>query len=153
MKINSQASLTAHREIFIQAPSEVVWKTHTDINAWSQWQPGITTAKLAGPLAVGSIFQFKSGGLTITSTIQVIEPNQRIGWTGQALGTQASHIWLLTPHPNGTLLTTEESMAGWLVSLLKFVMPKFLENSLDTWLQSLKSKAEGSTNLSLSEAK
>jgi hypothetical protein len=146
MRINHQAPLIAHQEILIQAPPEVVWKTHTDINAWSQWQPGISTAKLAGSLAVGSIFQFKSGGLTITATIQVVEPNQRIGWTGQALGAQARHIWLLTSHQNGTLLTTDESMEGWLVSLLKLIMPKFLERSLDTWLQSLKSKAESSSH-------
>jgi hypothetical protein len=101
---------------------------------------------LAGPLAIGSIFQFKSGGLTITATIQVVEPNQQIGWTGRASGTQASHVWRLTPRPNGTLLTTEESMEGWLVSLLKFIMPKFLERSLDTWLQSLKGKAESSSH-------
>jgi uncharacterized protein YndB with AHSA1/START domain len=145
MKINPQASLTAHKEIFIRAPSEIVWKMHTDIDAWSQWQPGITMAKLEGPLAVGSLFQFKSGGLTITATIQMVEPNQRIGWTGQALGTQARHVWLLTPQHDGTLLTTDESMTGWLVSLLKLVMPKFLERSLETWLQSLKSKAESNS--------
>jgi hypothetical protein len=145
MRINDQAALIAHREIFIQAPAEAVWKLHTDINAWSQWQPGITTSNLAGPLAVGSIFQFKSGGLAITATIQVVEPNQQIGWTGQALGAQARHIWRLTPHQNGTLLTTDESMEGWLVSILKLIMPKFLERSLDTWLESLKSKAEGSS--------
>jgi uncharacterized protein YndB with AHSA1/START domain len=146
MKINHQAPLIAHQEIFIQAPPEVVWKIQTDINTWSQWQPGITMAKLEGPLAVGSIFQFKSGGLIITATIQVVEPNQRIGWTGQTLGTQASHVWLLTPHQNGTLLTTDESMGGWLVSLLKLLMPKFLERSLETWLQSLKRKAESSNH-------
>lgn len=148
MRINPHASLIAHQEILIQAPAEVVWKTHTDINAWSQWQPGITMAKLTGPLAIGSIFQFQSGGLTITGTIQVVEPNQQIGWTGRALGAQARHVWLLTPHQNGTLLTTDESMEGWLVNLLKFIMPKFLERSLDTWLQSLKIKAEGSSHSS-----
>jgi uncharacterized protein YndB with AHSA1/START domain len=147
MKINPQAPLIAHREIFIQAPPEVVWKTHTDINAWGQWQPGVTLAKLEGPLAVGSTFQFKAGGLTITSTIQEVEPNQRIGWTGKAIGTQARHIWMLTPQPNGTLLKTEESMEGWLVSLLKLLMPKFLDKSLDNWLQSLKNNVEGNHSL------
>ena len=146
MRINPQASLIAHQEIFIQAPPEVVWKIHTDINAWSQWQPGITRANLEGPPAVGSIFQFKSGGLIISATIQMVEPNQRIGWTGQTLGTQASHVWTLTPHQNGTLLTTDESMEGWLINLLKLIVPKFLERSLETWLQSLKSKAEGSSH-------
>ena len=146
MKINHQAPLVAYREIFIQASPEVVWKIHTDINNWSQWQPGVDMAKLAGPLATDSIFQWKSGGLTITSTIQIVEPNQQIGWTGKALGTRASHIWMLKGHNDGTMLTTEESMEGWLISILKLIMPKFLEKSLDTWLQSLKSKAEGSSN-------
>jgi hypothetical protein len=102
-------------------------------------------AELEGPLAAGSIFRWKSGGLTIASTIQVVEPNQQIGWTGKALGTRASHVWNLEPHNDGTMLTTEESMEGWLVAILKLFMPNFLERSLDTWLQSLKSKAEGST--------
>jgi uncharacterized protein YndB with AHSA1/START domain len=143
MKINEQATLIAHKEILIQAPPEAVWKIHTDINKWGQWHPAITMTNLAGPLAAGSVFQWKTGGLTLTSTIQVVEPNQQIGWTGKGLGTQASHLWRLKPHQDGTLLTTEESMEGWLVIVLKLIMPKFLDGSLDTWLQSLKRRVEG----------
>jgi uncharacterized protein YndB with AHSA1/START domain len=146
MNINEQAPLVAHKELYIQAPPEVVWKIHTDINNWNQWHPDITEAHLEGPLAVGSIFRWKSGGLTITSTIQVVEPNQRIGWTGTGFGAQASHIWTLRPHNDGTMLTTEESMQGWLVTILKLFMPTFLDKSLDVWMQSLKGKAEGSDN-------
>jgi hypothetical protein len=80
--------------------------------------------------------------MTINSTIEVVEPNQRIGWTGTAIGTRARHIWTLKPHKDGTLLTTEESMDGWLTRILKVVMPKFLDASLDTWLQSLKKQSE-----------
>jgi uncharacterized protein YndB with AHSA1/START domain len=142
MEINQQAPLVARKEIFIQAQPQVVWKIHTDINSWSQWQPSITLSKLEGSLIVGAVFQWKSGGLTINSTVQVVEPNERIGWTGKAIGTQAKHIWTLKPHKDGTLLTTEESMDGWLIKVLKVVMPKFLEESLDIWLQSLKKQAE-----------
>jgi uncharacterized protein YndB with AHSA1/START domain len=143
MKINEQATLIAHKEILIQAPPQAVWQIHTAINSWGQWHPGITKSKLDGPLVTGSVFQWQTGGLTLTSTIQVVEPNQRIGWTGKGLGTQASHLWTLQPHQDGTLLTTEESMDGWLVMVLKLIMPKFLDSSLDTWLQSLKRRAEG----------
>ena len=145
MEINHQAPIFAHKELFIQALPDIVWKIHTAINDWPQWQSGIDMAKLEGPLAIGSVFRWKSGGLAISSTLQVVEPNQQIGWTGKALGTRASHIWILKPHNDGTLLTTEESMEGWLVSILKLVMPKFLERSLDTWLLCLKSEAEGSS--------
>jgi hypothetical protein len=142
MEINQQAPLVARKEIFIQAQPQVVWKIHTDINSWSQWQPSITLSKLEGSLIVGAVFQWKSGGITINSTVQVVKPNERIGWTGKAIGTQAKHIWTLKPHKDGTLLTTEESMDGWLIKVLKVVMPKFLEESLDIWLQSLKKQAE-----------
>jgi len=33
-------------------------------------------------------------------------------------------------------------MDGWLTRALKLVMPRFLEESLNTWLQSLKKQAE-----------
>ena len=61
MEINHQAPLVAHREVFIQALPEVVWKAHTDVDNWSQWQPGMDKANLEGPLATGSIFQLSLG--------------------------------------------------------------------------------------------
>jgi hypothetical protein len=142
MEINHQAPLVARKEIFIQAQPQAVWKIHTDINSWSRWQPGIASSRLDGPLTAGAVFRWKPGGMTINSTIEVLEPDQRIGWTGTAIGTQARHIWTLKPHKDGTLLTTEESMDGWLTGILKVVMPRFLDESLDTWLKSLKKQAE-----------
>jgi uncharacterized protein YndB with AHSA1/START domain len=142
MEINRQAPLATHKQMFIPAPPEVVWQIQTDIDEWPQWQAGIDEARLEGPLAAGSTFQWKSGGLTVTSTIQEVEPQRRIGWTGKALGTRARHIWTFEGQDGGTLLATEESMEGWLVSVLKLFMPGFLEDSLDTWLQSLTLEAE-----------
>ena len=92
MEINQQAPLVARKEIFIQARPQSVWKIHTDINSWSQWQPGIAFSKLEGALIAGSVFQWKPGGITINSTIEVVEPNERIGWMGTAIGTQARRI-------------------------------------------------------------
>ena len=152
MEINQQATLVARKELVIQAHPDVVWQIHTAINAWSQWQPGVTSARLDAPLRVGSTFQWKAGGLSITATVQVVEPGQRIGWTGRALGTQAKHIWTLQPHQDGTLVTTEESMDGWLVKVMKVMIPRFLDKSLDDWLQSLKRHAESSLNRGASPA-
>jgi hypothetical protein len=115
MEIDQHAALVARKEILIQAQPQVVWQIHTDINSWSQWQPSIGLSKLEGPLTVGAVFQWKSGGITINSTVQVVESGERIGWTGNAIGTQAKHIWTLKPHKDGTLLMTEESMGGWLI--------------------------------------
>jgi hypothetical protein len=142
MEINQQAPLVSRKEIFIQAQPQTVWKIHTDINSWSQWQPGIAFSKLEGALKVGAVFQWKPGGITINSRVEIVEPNARMGWTGTAIGTLARHIWTFKPHKDGMLLTTEESMDGWLTRALKVMMPGFLDKSLDTWLQSLKKKAE-----------
>ncbi len=144
MDLDPHAPLAARKELFIQAAPEVIWKVHTNVNAWSQWHPGITMAQLEGPLTVGARFRWKSGGLTITSTVHILEPNHRIAWTGKALGTTAKHMWMLQPYQDGTVLVTEESMSGWLIRLLKVLMPTFLEKSLQTWVQSLKSQAERS---------
>lgn len=142
MEINRQATLYARKSVFIQASPHHVWRIQTDIDSWGQWHPGIASAKLDGVLAVGTRFIWKSGGMTITSTIQKVEPERRIGWTGDALGSRASHLWIFTPQDGGTLLTTEEAMDGWLVGIFKLVMPTFLDNSIDTWLQALKKKVE-----------
>jgi uncharacterized protein YndB with AHSA1/START domain len=130
--------LRARKQLVIDAPPEVVWNVHTDITAWSHWHRSISSASAPAHLTVGSEFTWKSGGLTIASTIQTLEPNRRISWTGRSLGTRATHTWLLQPHDDGTLVTTEESMQGWLVRLVMLVSPAFLDRSLDAWLVDLK---------------
>jgi uncharacterized protein YndB with AHSA1/START domain len=139
------APLAVQKRMVIAASPEVVWKVHTDINAWSQWHSSISSARALSPLAVGSSFEWKSGGLTIASTIQSLEPNRRISWTGKSIGTQAKHVWILEAQNGSTLVTTEESMEGWLVSLLKLFTPTFLDKSLDVWLRDLKNKAEATS--------
>jgi len=119
-----------------------VWQVHTDINAGSQWQRSISSARAVLPLAVGSRFEWKSGGLNLTSTIQTLEVNRRISWTGKSLGTVANHVWTLEARDGGTMVITEELMTGWLVGPLKLLRPRFLDESLEAWLHDLKVRAE-----------
>jgi uncharacterized protein YndB with AHSA1/START domain len=88
MDINRQATLVARKELFIQAPPAVVWKTLVDIDSFSKWHPGVSEAKPDGPVAPGSHFYLKGGGITWNSTLQVVEPERCIGWTGTAVGAQ-----------------------------------------------------------------
>ena len=143
MEINPRAPLVARKEIFIQASPEAVWKIQTDIGAWKEWQPDISKSQIDGELVPGSVFRWMSGGIAVTSTLQGVVPQQRIAWTGKALGSRARHIWIFESQNGGTLVTTEESMEGWLISILKPLMPGFLDKSLDVWLKTLKNKAEG----------
>lgn len=146
MEINDKAPAVVRKEIVINALPEEVWDIHTDINGWSDWNPDIASSKLQGPLAVGTVFSWKSRGMNITSTIQEIEPSNRIGWTGTGFGARARHIWTLEPNGKGTLIKTEESLEGWLVTLLKGRMRKNLETSLNAWLIDLKNEVEMASN-------
>jgi len=149
MEINPKAPLVTRREIFIQASPEIVWKLQTEINEWKNWQPGVTRSELMGKLAPGSAFQWTSGGFAVTSTLQEVVPGQRISWTGKAFGSRARHLWTFKLERGGTLVLSEESMEGWLVVLLKPLMPGFLEKALDARLKNLKTKAEEIQNKSL----
>jgi hypothetical protein len=145
MEVNLKAPLVSHKEIFIQASLEAVWQIQTNINGWKEWQTDISKSQLNGALMAGSVFKWTSGGFAVTSTLQEVVPQQRISWSGKALGSYAKHVWMFKPQNGGTLVITQESMEGWLISLLKPFMPGFLDKSLEVWTKNLKQKAEAKT--------
>ena len=140
--IDSTAPLAAKRDVFIAAPLERVWTLQTNIEGWPQWQPDIHSAHLDGELAVGTVFRWKAKGLNIVSTLQTVEPQHEIGWTGSSLGMFAIHNWTFEAQNRGTRVTTAESLSGWMARLLKLFDPNFLDKSLAATLQTLKTAAE-----------
>jgi uncharacterized protein YndB with AHSA1/START domain len=62
MNIDHNAPLSAKIDIFISAPLEKVWSKLTEIDQWSEWQPDVTSSKLDGRLAVGTLFHWKAKG-------------------------------------------------------------------------------------------
>ena len=145
MEINRSAPLVADHQITIQTSKSVVWSLLTDIDRWPQWHDGITRAHLEGPLVPGSQFRWTSGGTAIVSTLQTVVPEQEFGWTGTALGTTTAHLWVLKETDAGTLVTTNESMSGWLIRAVKLIMPTFLDDALVSWLTALKQSAEANS--------
>ena len=142
MEINVKAPAVARHQILINAPVEKIWGLLSDIDHWSVWQPDISNAVLEGALIPGSVFRWNSGGTPITSQIQEVEPQRRLGWTGKAMGAKAKHLWILEPQVGGVLAKTEESFDGLIVVLLKGMMQKTLDTSLQAWLMHLKKAAE-----------
>jgi len=143
MKINDDAAIKTSKEIEIHAPVSAVWKIHGDINSWAKWHPDITNALLKDNLESGSTFEWKSDGYKLKSTIMEVDENKVLGWQGVGFGASAIHVWEFSSLENGnTLVSTHESMDGWLVKLLKGMMKKKLNDSLDTWLSALKAQVE-----------
>lgn len=133
---------TAQAKIEILAPLEVIWRIQTDIDRWSEWNPKIDHARLEGPLAVGSTFKWKSGGASIVSRIQDLEPMRRLVWTGKAMGAYAHHAWDFERRDDLVLITTEESFEGWWPRLFPGPTRKMLQGILQTWLAHLKQASE-----------
>jgi hypothetical protein len=139
--IDENAPVRASSEILILAPIDKVWKLLSAIDDWPKWQSTISSARTSGPLQPGTEFIWISGGTKIKSRLAVVAPNTDLAWTGTAFGAKAIHIWhLKAPEEGRTLVSTEESMSGFMVKI--FYSSKDLEKSQRAWLEALKRASE-----------
>jgi uncharacterized protein YndB with AHSA1/START domain len=146
MDINGEASVVTRDEIVISAPIQTVWDIQTDVAGWPSWQPDVDSAEAEAPLTEGSVFRWQTAGLDITSTVEEVDPPNRIVWGGPAQGIVAVHVWTLDEQEDGVLVRTAESWEGDPVSAQPEALQAALDGSLRAWLENLKRKAENSTN-------
>jgi len=142
MNVDKNAPLYAKKEVIINASAEKIWKIQTDINKWPSWQKDVTEAKLKGELKKGTEFSWKAKGMNINSTIEEVEPKNKIGWSGKSFGMSAVHIWYFEKTGDKTKVISEESLSGTFPKLIKLIKPNFLEQSLEKSLKKLKTQAE-----------
>ena len=104
--IDPTAQLHYQTQIFIKAPLSTVWRVHTDVAAWPQWQSAVSTMEplTPGRLRPGSQFRWTTPApatastpattLVITSTVQDVRPGQCIRWMGDRKSTRlnSSHL-------------------------------------------------------------
>ncbi len=136
------AAVSSEAKIEIAATPDRVWNLLANIDRWTQWNALVEYAVLSGPMHPGSVFKWKSKGLTIISTLKEVTPNERLTWTGKTFGTHALHSWEIARTNQGVLLRTAESFDGWLPRLLPKTMQRTLDAALPAWLQAIKSEAE-----------
>ncbi|WP_432039530.1 SRPBCC family protein [Streptomyces cucumeris] len=142
--IDETAPVIVRLDTVIDAPLATVWELHTDIAAWPTWNTDIDEAELDGPLAPGASFNWRTHGLSITSTVYELVAGERIVWGGDADGIAGIHVW--TFERNGVQVTvrTEESWSGAPVEAAVDQPAKALHDSLESWLGHLKARAEQS---------
>jgi len=143
--INKQAPIVGSSEIEIAAAPEVVWEVLTAFERWPRWNPDVKSVSMHGPVAEGSMFRWKAGPGTITSTIRRAEPSRLIAWTGKTLGIKAIHFWYLEARDGKTFVRTEESYDGLVARLLRRSLQKTLDGALADGLRYLKAEAERQT--------
>ena len=140
--INEQAPAIAVAEAEILAWPEAVWDLIAGIERWPEWNPDVKTAVLDGPLTEGTTFRWKAGPSTITSQLIAVERPRLIAWTGSMMGIRAVHVWHVRAVEERTLLRSEESWEGVLPSVLRGMLRRSLQQSLEAGVAHLKTEAE-----------
>ena len=150
MKIDEKAPVIASGEIEVAANASIIWDIMSSINCWPEWNPDIKSASLQGELAPGSRFIWKTGHMTITSTILLMQMPCDLAWSGTTIGIKAIHIWQLEKRGENVMVKTQESWDGLLPCFLRGPMQRMLKSSIDSGLLHLKAEAErrSSSNLS-----
>lgn len=142
MDINRAAPAIASGEALIDADPETVFSVISAIAAWPSWNPDVKSAELDGPVEPGTVFRWKAGPSSLTSTLQVVDPPHEIVWTGRTMGIKAIHVFRFEARDGGTLARSEESWEGLIASLLKRWSRRTLAKGLDDVLAHLKDESE-----------
>ncbi|MFI1801960.1 hypothetical protein ACH427_32150 [Streptomyces sp. NPDC020379] len=85
--------------------------------------------------------------LVITSSVQQIQHNRCVRWSGPAVGDglridQGIHVWNFIKVKGGVLVRTEESWTGKQIEADPAASLTYLAPGLDAWLADLKAAAE-----------
>ena len=142
MDIDRNAPATAEGELGIDADPSTVFSVIAAIDRWPSWNPDVRSVQLQGPVQPGTVFRWKAGPSTLTSTLQVVDPPGEIAWTGTTMGIKAVHVFRFQARDGGTLARSEESWEGLLASVLKGYSRRTLDKGIRSVLAHLKTEAE-----------
>jgi uncharacterized protein YndB with AHSA1/START domain len=143
--INPVAPVVGAEETEIAAGRELVWDVLTGIERWPSWNPDVKSVSMDGGLSEGSVFRWKSGSATITSTLEHVQAPRRVAWSGKAFGLSAIHVYALEARDGTTIVRTEESYDGLVARLFRGRLQKTLDHALESGLRHLKVEAERRT--------
>ena len=142
MEINRNAPATAKGELQIDADPQTVFSVISAIDRWPSWNPDVKAVSVEGPVQPGTVFRWKAGPSTLTSTLQVVDRPRELAWTGTTMGIKAVHVFRFQPSDGKTLAQSEESWEGLIASLLKSYSRKTLDKGIRSILSHLKTEAE-----------
>jgi hypothetical protein len=142
MEINRNAPATADGELRVDADPEIVFGVISGIDQWPSWNPDVKSVSVEGPVQPGTVFRWKAGPSSLTSTLRVVDPPREIAWTGTTMGIKAVHVFRFRVSDGGTMARSEESWEGLIARLLKGYSRRTLDKGIRSVLAHLKTEAE-----------
>lgn len=137
-----------HTEIVIDAAPAIVWTILTDLAAYPEWNPFITSAE--GGVAVGERLVNRlepPGGaaMTFRPTVTEVDSGRVFEWLGR-LGLpglfDGRHRFELVPSGDGTRLIQTERFTGVLVLFMKKALDTKTRAGFEAMNAALKTRAE-----------
>ena len=141
-----RAPVLVRNDIVTTATPEAVWSSLVRARAWPTWYSNSQNVRIDGgaqDLTAGSVFRWRTFGVSLVSRVEEFVPGERIAWTARGIGVSAYHAWLIQPVPAGCHILTEETQYGWLARLGSKLMPNRMPQGHQMWLESLRRRAEG----------
>lgn len=137
-----------HTEIEIAATPETVWAILTDLEAYAEWNPFVTSSQ--GTVAVGERLVNRMeppGGraMTFKPTVTEVDEGRVFEWLGR-LGLpgifDGRHRFALEPTAKGTRVLHSESFGGVLVPFMKKTLETQTRGGFEAMNEALKVRAE-----------
>ncbi|MFT6310248.1 MAG: hypothetical protein ACJAQS_000611 [Porticoccus sp.] len=129
----------------IDASPQIVWAWLTHATLWPTWYDNADNVCIldgsAAGLELGSMFRWKTMGITVKCTVVENIVNERLAWSGRAYGIDVYHAWVLAPLTSGCSVLTEETQRGLLARLGKMYLPAKMYSAHQLWLECLQAKA------------
>jgi len=113
---------------------------------WPSWYPNSANVRLletdSETLKLGMRFKWKTFGVNIECKVEEFEPQERLAWSAKSPGMTVYHAWLISPHPNGCRVFTEETQNGFIPKITAAFMPKRIHKYHQIWLDRLNEIAQ-----------
>ncbi|MFE9578641.1 DUF1731 domain-containing protein [Nocardia sp. NPDC006044] len=122
---------------FIALPAELVWGVLGDPTRWPEWNPGVTSVQLHGPVAVGTtgdylprgrVYETAHGRTAPPFVISTLIPGRELSIEQPEPAGRMRLTWTLTPRDGGTEITQTLTFSGPSAAIARMVVGSLLEH-------------------------
>ena len=138
---------TYQTSTLISAKPEAVWNLLSNVSAWADWLPTITSVKPLDDSALQLDSRFKIVQPRLqpaTWTVTLVEPPRRFIWESHLPGIHTIGDHMIEELQSGTVrVTLSIAFSGFISSLIGLLYGKLTKNYIEQEAQTLKHKIEG----------
>jgi uncharacterized membrane protein len=132
-------------QIYIEAPTDVVWAVTADVERWPEWTPTVTSVKRVGGgrFGLGSVARVKQPAQAEAAwTVTAFEPGRRFVWESRRAGVWFVGSHEMTPEGTGTRNALAVEAGGLLAVLLWPLLRPAMRRALSQENRGLKAHCE-----------